>query len=129
MLQDAADYIDEIKSLLISAPFVVDVEILREEAVGRDGLYRLRAKLADGTELQMFERFELAGHAEVATGKYSFHWQRADGTLLKRWDNAPHHPELSSFPHHIHDGREENVVPGAPMNGAQIFKLFENMFL
>lgn len=129
MLQDAVDYIDEIKSLLISAPFVEDVEILREETVGSDGLYRLRAKLADGTELQMFERFALAGHAEVVTGKYSFHWQRVDGTLLKRWDNAPHHPELSSFPHHIHDGREENVVPGAPMNGVQILKLFENMFL
>jgi len=128
-MHDAADYIDEIKSLLISAPFVVDVEILREEAIGNDGLYRLRAKLADGTELQMFERFSLVEHISIVVGKYSFHWQQGNGTLLKRWDNAPHHPEISTFPHHIHDGREENVMSGAPMNGAQILKLIENMLL
>ena len=127
-MHDAVDYIDEIKSLLISASFVLDVEILREEAIGNDGLYRLRAKLADGTELQMFERFKLVEQASVVVGKYSFHWQQGDGTLIKRWDNAPHHPEIASFPHHVHEGREDNVKPSAPMNGTQIFKLIENMF-
>ena len=33
--------------------------------------------------------------------KYSFHWQQADGTLIVRWDNSPHH-QVSSFPHHKH---------------------------
>ncbi|MBE9594183.1 MAG: hypothetical protein IMF19_11995 [Proteobacteria bacterium] len=23
--------------------------------------------------------------------------------LIARWDNVPHHPDLSSFPHHKHD--------------------------
>ena len=41
--------------------------------------------------------------------KYSFHWQDAVGNLLKRWDNAAHHPEVVTNPHHIHDGAEENV--------------------
>lgn len=128
-MHDAADYIDEIKSLLISAPFVVDVEILREEAIGNDGLYRLRAKLEDGSEVQMFERFELVEHGLTLVGKYSFHWQQQNGTLLKRWDNAPHHPEIATFPDHVHDGREENVIPCAPMNGVRILKLIENMLL
>jgi hypothetical protein len=38
---------------------------------------------------------------------YSLHWQRQDGTLVQRWDTAPHHPELESFPHHTHKATEE----------------------
>ncbi len=34
--------------------------------------------------------------------KYSFHWQTPAGELLSRWDNAPHFPELLTFPHHHH---------------------------
>lgn len=33
---------------------------------------------------------------------YSFHWQDKEGTLIARWDNAPHHPEIGTYPHHIH---------------------------
>ena len=125
MARDAGDYIDEIKSLLVALPFVVSFEMLREEALGTDGLYRLRAKLADGSELQMFERFHLVDDGTVAVGKYSFHWQKADGALLRRWDNAPHHSEIPSFPHHIHDGDEDHVKSGASMTGPQVLNLIE----
>lgn len=41
---------------------------------------------------------------------YSYHWeQRAQRGLIHRWDNAPDHPEVESFPHHFHDGGENNV--------------------
>jgi Family of unknown function (DUF6516) len=32
--------------------------------------------------------------------KYSFHWQSSNGDLIIRWDNAPHFPDLITFPHH-----------------------------
>jgi len=42
---------------------------------------------------------------------YSYHWeQRAQRGLIHRWDNAPDHPEVESFPHHFHDGGENKVV-------------------
>lgn len=34
--------------------------------------------------------------------KYSFHWQDHNGNLISRWDNSPHHEEISTFPHHRH---------------------------
>ncbi|NJD52481.1 MAG: hypothetical protein FIB07_06380 [Candidatus Methanoperedens sp.] len=40
--------------------------------------------------------------------KYSFHWQREDEMI--RIDTAPHHRKLSTFPRHMHIGKEENVV-------------------
>jgi Family of unknown function (DUF6516) len=31
--------------------------------------------------------------------------------MLLRWDNAPHHPEIPTHPHHRHDG--ERIDPAA----------------
>jgi len=33
---------------------------------------------------------------------YSYHWQGRDGSLRIRWDNSPHHRDLSTFPDHKH---------------------------
>jgi hypothetical protein len=33
---------------------------------------------------------------------YSYHWQDQDGALRIRWDNAPHHKDLRTFPDHRH---------------------------
>jgi len=33
---------------------------------------------------------------------YSYHWQKANGDLIIRWDNSPHHKSLTTFPHHKH---------------------------
>ena len=38
----------------------------------------------------------------VEISKYNFHWQDAAGNLIRRWGNAPHHPELDNYPHHVH---------------------------
>ena len=40
---------------------------------------------------------------------YSFHWRRA--REVHRINTAPDHPEIKTFPRHIHAGREEDVKP------------------
>ncbi len=40
---------------------------------------------------------------------YAYHWQNADGSLIIRWDNAPHYPAISTYPHHKHVLIETNV--------------------
>ena len=43
--------------------------------------------------------------AELIGGKtisYRFHFMSADKNLIRRWDSAPHHKELESFPFHVH---------------------------
>ena len=43
-------------------------------------------------------------------GDYSYHWEhRAQRGLVHRWDNAPDHPELQTFPKHFHNGSDKNV--------------------
>jgi hypothetical protein len=33
---------------------------------------------------------------------YSFHWQNSQGAFVMRWDNAPHHRHLKTYPNHMH---------------------------
>ena len=65
----------------------------------------VKAYLKDGSAL--FVR-ELITPSE---SKYSYHWQTKNGTLICRWDNAPHYPHLATSPHHKHEGAKENVAP------------------
>ena len=50
----------------------------------------------------------LQGH-RVRKSKYAYHYQRADGQRVFRYDNAPHYPDLPGFPKHKHE--DERVVP------------------
>ena len=37
-----------------------------------------------------------------STVRYRYHYSHADGRLIFRYDNAPHHVEVKTFPHHKH---------------------------
>ena len=47
----------------------------------------------------------------TARGDYSYHWEHrmVDGGI-HRWDNAPHYQHIVTYPHHLHNGEETNVV-------------------
>ncbi len=118
-MKDAADYLAYIKALVVVNPQVLRWTVVREEAQGDMGLFRYRLTMHDNSLLEMFELFKVIGE-RVEVAKYSFHWQDEAGQLLKRWDNAAHHPELSTNPHHVHDGSEQNVRPHEPINAEEV---------
>jgi len=41
---------------------------------------------------------------------YSYHWENAERDLICRWDNTPHFPKLSDFPHHVHIRSGQSVL-------------------
>ncbi len=45
--------------------------------------------------------------------KYSYHWVSPDGEFLIRWDNAPHWRDIETYPHHLHQGPEEEARPSS----------------
>ncbi len=56
--------------------------------------------MIDGSELFVTEYFTVLGD-KIQRDKYSYHLQK-NHELVIRWDNAPHHKELSTFPYHVH---------------------------
>lgn len=88
--------------------------------------YRMRVTLLDGSQLQCVERVCLHPGG-LRTEKYSFHWQRADDSLICRWDNAPHHPEISTFPHHVHKSDDVRVLPHKAMDISGVLERIEKV--
>ncbi len=119
-------YLRQIDELLSANPLVSEVQILRrsirDTELEKVLNYRYRVTLADGGFVEMTERvLEVRSSLEVT--KYRHHWQASTGKLIKRWDNAPHHPEIDTFPDHLHDGAENQVVNHAPVNGLEVLRL------
>ena len=122
MVRNAADHLAYLKALIVAHPRVVHWTVVREEAQGDLGLFRYRLSLLGGDLLELFERFQVAEEA-VRVTSYSLHWQDADGRLRKRWDNAAHHPEVATHPHHVHDGAEERVLAHGPMSAEAVLAI------
>lgn len=87
--------VQEIRDALSSSDIVekIAVIVLVQEP-GRQAL-RVTASLKRGYVL----------HINEALGRgfrrYSYHVQKG-GQMVRRWDNAPHWPDMKTFPHHLH---------------------------
>ena len=91
-----AEYFQEITMFLASRTWAESVRVIRYDVLETDAkkilIYRIRVTFSDGGLLEMMERIvePESGYSETTT--YGFHWQSREGSLVKRWDNAPHHP-------------------------------------
>ncbi len=121
-MRSASDYLAHVKALIVANPQVIHWTVVREEVQGDLGLLRYRLNLHDGGLLELFERFHVTEEAVHVTS-YSLHWQDANGQVRKRWDNAAHHPEVATNPHHLHDGAEDNVLPHDPLDAEAVLAI------
>jgi hypothetical protein len=102
-------HFDAIEIRLIQSSTVTTYQIIRREVAPAEGKLRIKAILRDGGIAEFFEYVsELGG--EIYLLKYRFHWQDVQGNLKRRWDNAPHYPNLPNAPHHVHN--EDGTVTG-----------------
>jgi hypothetical protein len=64
----------------------------------------------DGTRLDFMEVKNTDKPGKV---KYRYHYMTSQQELIFRYDNAPHHPQLKTFPHHKHlpQGEQESGEP------------------
>ncbi|AUD02007.1 toxin-antitoxin system TumE family protein [Spirosoma pollinicola] len=80
--------------------FISQYDVLKYEHTTVKFQLRLQIKFIDQSVLFTNE------YIGSTIRKYAFHWQQFDNQSIIRWDNAPHFPKLSSFPHHKHDYRQ-----------------------
>ena len=116
-------YMNDLDVLISASPSIVDIDIIRRDirdtGLEKTALFRYRIKLIDESLIEITERI-LEERGGLTITKYRYHWQTGSGKLIKRWDNAPHHPEIDTFPDHLHDGSEENVKSFRKMNALEI---------
>jgi len=95
------NFLADLKASLTASPFVRDIEINDEFITSVSGFIDCTVEMIDGSTLYVPEYFTISGE-NIKRDKYSYHFQKK-GEFIIRWDNAPHHRELSTFPYHVHD--------------------------
>ena len=73
---------------------IEDLEIVQKETVSK---LKAKLRLFDGSTLWVREVY-VYDLMEV----YSYYWLRPDETMIIGWDNAPHHDDVKTYPHHRH---------------------------
>jgi len=84
-----------------------------------DGVfYKIIAALNNNTELHIRE------YIDENERKYSYHWQNRNEELIIRWDNAPYHSQISTYPHHKHS--KHSIKPSKQIALNDVLKIIEN---
>lgn len=118
-----AQWLSSVEAYLLAWSYSRQVVVDYGETGNGVAQYRLRVTLQNGSMLQCVERAHVKS-GSLLIEKYSFHWQHADGSMIRRWDNAPHHPEIISFPNHVHEGDENHVLAHEAVD---VFQVLENI--
>jgi hypothetical protein len=111
----------EIKQILQDKPFVREIESLNEEK--RNSLFLRYCKiiLSNFSSLYIKEIWK-----DDQLLKYSYYWLSANDNFILGWDNAPHHNEVESFPHHKHTA--DGVQPSEERNLPDVIEYIDRIF-
>ena len=106
-------YLDRIYNTLYSRRDIESTVTITETDEPSRGVIDGRVTFWDGSFLEIAE-VTIPTARGLKRLSYAYHYQRADGTTVFRYDNTPHHPEIAStFPHHKHVGE---MVESAEVN-------------
>lgn len=114
------DYFNGLRQILILNEQVVSFKIVKEVFGNNDGFIGIKCLLTNGNVFEFAEYVQIGQKRKVMIETYSYHVQTAQGKLIKRWDNAPHHIEIATFPHHLHDGN--NIYEAKPATLVAVLK-------
>lgn len=123
-MQSIDQYFDSLRKK-IGELKIIDAEDIVFERF-RDDIGRVYGKIffCDNSILEFMEMLVIDKNLERP--KYRFHWQDGNGKLLIRWDNAKHHPELDTYPHHKHVHADSKVESSKSIGIAEVLEKISN---
>ena len=98
--------------------FVAAVESLQHEKHKGLELFKCKIILIDGSNLRILEKYR-----DDELVYYSYYWLTTDNELVIGWDNAPHHSQISTHPHHKHFAKKKKPVASDERNLASVLTL------
>lgn len=110
---NARDYYLSLQHAIHIAPHVLRSDVRFEEIDVNECYVRGILTLTGGFGLHIAEY--VVTEPVLTRPKYRYHLQTSAGKLVSRWDNAPHHPTVSTFPDHRHDD-QGGVQPASSMS-------------
>lgn len=109
------EYLENVIERLSISPAIKTFQVLRYRVTDEEGHLRIKCNLLNNDIVEMNKYLQIE-KGKIEVKNYSFHWQKETVKFVKRWDNVEHHPEIDTFPHHLHVEVDQNVHPCEPMN-------------
>ena len=114
---NAREYHRTVQAAISEAPHVIASDVSFDEIDVNECYIRGVLTLVGGFELHLAEY--VVTEPDLQRLKYRYHLQRANGTMLARWDNVPHHHDVTTFPDHRHNA-SGSVHPSPPTDVFQL---------
>jgi hypothetical protein len=119
------DYFRQLDALVTGSPVVHSSRITYDKRSSFVGFIRGNIYFLDSSVLQVREFVNMEQGLERYM--YAYHYQRANGTMGFRYDNTPHFPTLSTFPHHKHKADEQTVAAADPPDLEQVLAEIQHL--
>ena len=122
-------YFQEIRHLIETHPSVSLTDVTYDKRGAHEGFIRGELVFVDDSILHFREFIDTETTVERLI--YAYQYMRPDKDLVFRYDNSGHHRnrDLSTYPHHKHDGSECNIVASSPPTLVEVLIEIENLYI
>ena len=105
-------YFQKIEADIASCPYIFESRVLKDKRSLYIGIIEGDIYFIDESVFHFIEFVNVKEKTERY--KYSYHYQDKYEKILFRYDMAPHHNEVETFPHHKHVSSEKVIKASAP---------------
>jgi hypothetical protein len=96
-------YFRDVEKTLQEFPNIRSSTLKKKQYNARQGYISGSIHFDSGCRLEFMELKDTDRSAKI---KYRYQYMDQQNTRLFRYDNAPHHPNITTHPHHKHNGEE-----------------------
>ncbi len=93
-------YFSHFDEIINKADFITASEIQKRKINDFFGIIEGKINI-DNNVLDILEVIKVT-NKQLSKKKYKYHYRNSDNSLIFRYDNAPHHKKIDTFPHHKH---------------------------
>ena len=107
-----AEYFQKIEINIAACPNVIESQLTKDVRSLHIGIVEGMLAFTDESVLYFIEFVNVKESAHLY--RYSYHYQDKDSNLIFRYDMAPHHKEIPSYPHHKHTATAAVIACSIP---------------
>ena len=96
------EFVQDIEKSIAAASIVLSSNIQKHFGPALETVYLKGHLLIIDSSILEIAIFATESRNTLSIDKYRFHYMDSTGRMLFRYDNAPHHSEIDSHPHHKH---------------------------
>ncbi len=118
-------YFEQIGKVIQTCAVMQTLSVTYDKRADHEGFISGDLRFVDGSVLNLREFVDVEDVPERVM--YVYQYRDAEGNLIFRYDNTGHHRKLHlpTYPHHKHDGEEDDVIPSDAPSLAAVLEEIE----